>query len=74
MARGSFDFVPREDTEWNSAVSKRDRPTCLRAKQPNRSDPENWLQARFRGNEGQGCLGDVDLTDDERRGEFRAAE
>lgn len=55
--RGSFQAISRESLRWSTVDSKRDRSTCLRAKQTNRSDPETGYTRDFGETVGAGCLG-----------------
>ena len=72
--RGSFQAISRESLRWSTVDSKRDRSTCLRAKQTNRSDPETGYTRDF-GEMVAGCLGDVRLATDEwKRDLFEAGE
>lgn len=55
--RGSFQAISRESLRWSTVDSKRDRSTCLRAKQTNRSDPETGYTRDFGETVEAGCLG-----------------
>lgn len=72
---GSFQAISRESLRWSTVDSKRDRSTCLRAKQTNRSDPETGYTRDFGEMVEAGCLGDVRLATDKRKRDlFEAGE
>lgn len=60
--RDGFQAISRESLRWSTVDSKRDRSTCLRAKQTNRSDPETGYTRDFGETVEAGCLGDVRLA------------
>jgi len=45
---------PSSSSSSSSCLSKRDQRLCLRAKQPNGSEPETGYEEEFRGNEEPG--------------------